>query len=197
VKSGASPDVAASAISKAADQALRAGDIIRGLRDFVGQGESERRQEDIQALILEAAPLALVGAKERGVEVQFRLAPGLDPVLVDRVQVQQVLLNLIRNALEAMADSDTRSLVIATEREGPAYVRVSVLDTGSGLSPKVLERLFQPFVTTKPGAGMGVGLSICKTIVEAQGGRIWADADRPKGAAFHFTLPCSPIEELG
>ena len=184
------------AMDKAADQAMRAGDIIRRLRDFVARGESERRVEDLKKLIEEASALALVGAKDKGVRVRFAFAPGLDYVLADKVQVQQVLLNLIRNAVDAMESADRRELIVTTSPTPDNMVEISVADTGSGISPEVASQLFQPFVTTK-SQGMGVGLSISRTIIESHGGSI---AQRPNpggGTVFFFTLPTMTKGEKG
>ena len=175
------------AVDQAADQALRAGQIIRHLRDFVARGESEHRVERLSKLVEEAAALALVGAKERGIRVSFHFSPRVERVLADRIQVQQVLLNLIRNAMEAMPDTPRKELGIATLPVEEGLVEVRVSDTGTGIDPRVAEKLFQPFVTTKP-QGMGVGLSICRTIVEAHGGRLWAEPNPAGGTLFRFTL---------
>jgi two-component system sensor kinase FixL len=175
------------ALAKASDQAMRAGHIIRRLRDFVSRGESERRVENITKLVEEASALALVGVKDRGIRVQFQFDPAVDLVLADRVQIQQVLLNLIRNAMESMEKAPARELVIAVVPDDGHHVRVSVSDSGSGIAPEVAEQLFQPFVTTKRH-GMGVGLSISRTIIEAHGGRIWVEANAKSGTTFHFTL---------
>ncbi|MBL8551589.1 MAG: PAS domain S-box protein [Hyphomonadaceae bacterium] len=176
------------AIGKAAEQAIRAGDIIRRLRDFIARGESERSVESLTRLVQEACTLALVGAKEYGVRVQYRLDPRVERVIVDRVQIQQVLLNLVRNALDAMrGQPGRRELVVSTEQAADSMARVSVADTGPGLDPDAAARLFQPFVTTK-AQGMGVGLSISKTIVEAHGGQIWHERNPEGGAIFRFTM---------
>jgi two-component system sensor kinase FixL len=183
------------ALDKAGDQALRAGQIIRRLRDFVARGEAERRVENLPKLIEEASALALVGAKDMGARVRFDVDQELSLVLADKVQVQQVLLNLIRNAIDAMEGSERRDLVISTEATGDDLVLISVADSGPGISDGVAAQLFQPFVTTKR-QGMGVGLSISRTIIEAHGGRIWVEPNPGGGAVFKFTLPVVREEEV-
>jgi len=186
-ESGERPEMMRDALEKAADQAMRAGQIIRRLRDFVSRGESERRVENISKLVEEASALALVGVKDRGIRVTFQFDPTVELVLADRVQIQQVLLNLIRNAMDAMEATQARDLAISVVPVDTNLVRVSVADSGSGIEPEVAEQLFQPFVTTKRH-GMGVGLSISRTIVEAHGGRIWVEPNPGGGTIFHFTL---------
>ncbi|MDO1558594.1 PAS domain S-box protein [Brevundimonas sp. 2R-24] len=185
---------AAPILLKAADQAQRAGEIIRRLRNFVAKGEADKRLESLSKLVEEAVALAFVGGKELGVRLQVRLDPRRDRVLVDKVQIQQVLLNLIRNAMEAMAESDRRELQIYSQAAGRGWVRLVVADTGPGLAPDVLEQLFQPFLTTK-AHGLGVGLSICRTIIEAHGGRIEARNAAGGGARFELTLPLLEKDE--
>jgi two-component system, LuxR family, sensor kinase FixL len=183
------------AVNEAGEQALRAGQVIRHLREFVARGESEKHLENLPKLIEEASALSLVGAKEQGVRVTFQFDPEAPYVLVDRIQIQQVLLNLIRNAIEAMQDSQRRELKIGTALVEDGHVELIVEDTGPGLSPEVAAQLFQPFVTTKKH-GMGVGLSICRTIVESHGGKIWADSKQGEGTTFHFTLRTIKREEM-
>ncbi len=182
------------ALDKAGEQALRAGDIIRRLRDFVSRGETERRVENIGKLVEEASALALVGAKELGVRVVFQFDPEVELVMADRVQIQQVLLNLMRNAVEAMEASKRRELLLATRAGEDAMAEVSVTDTGPGISQEIAGQLFQPFVTTKRH-GMGVGLSISRTIIDAHGGRIWVEPNPGGGTAFRFTLRQVDSEE--
>jgi two-component system sensor kinase FixL len=183
------------AMDKAAEQSLRAGQIIRRLRDFVARGESERRVESIKKLVEEASALALVGAKDQGVRVLFRLDPAVDLVLADKVQIQQVILNLMRNAIEAMEQSDRRELVLSISPTSSGMVDISVADTGSGIADDIMPHLFQPFITSKRH-GMGVGLSISRTIIEGHGGRIWAESNPGGGTVFHFTLRAVSEEDM-
>jgi len=179
-----------SALDRAAEQALRAGQIIRRLRDFVSRGESEKRVESLSKLIEEAGALGLAGAREQNVQLRFSLDPDADLVLADRVQIQQVLVNLFRNALEAMAQSQRRELVVANTRVADGMIEVEVSDTGIGFREDVIPNLFQTFFTTKD-TGMGVGLSISRSIIEAHGGRMWAESNATGGATFRFTLPAT------
>ena len=183
------------AMDRAAEQAIRAGQIIRRLRDFVARGESEKRVESLSKMIEEAGALGLAGAREQGVRIKFNLDPGYDLVLVDRVQVQQVLVNLFRNALEAMAQSKERQLIASNRPVDFDLIEVCVSDTGHGFTDDVEKNLFQTFFTTKE-AGMGVGLSISRSIIEAHGGKMWAQSNQTGGATFRFTLPAVSNESL-
>jgi two-component system, LuxR family, sensor kinase FixL len=174
-------------------QAMRAGGIVRRLREFIARGDIEKRVESLPELVEEAAALALIGARERGITAQIDLDPAATPVLVDRVQIQQVLINLIRNAVEAMEESEVRQLRIVSAVAEGEMIRVSVCDTGPGIAGNIAGQLFQAFVSTK-SSGMGLGLSICRTIVEAHGGRIRAGSSEEGGAEFHFTLPMAKQE---
>ncbi|WP_395456644.1 PAS domain S-box protein [Azospirillum melinis] len=192
-------------VDKASAQATRAGQIIRHLRSFIEKGKTHRSVESLNKVVEEASALALVGAKERGLHVRFDFEPADPQVLIDKVQVQQVILNLVRNAIEAMGGAPGGQRVL-TVRTGPepadeAFRRVSVTDSGPGVPETVRAQLFQPFVTTK-SSGMGLGLSICRSIIEAHGGRLWLEpaaeslpeppAEPPStGATFAFTVPLS------
>jgi len=178
------------ALAETTKQTLRAGQIIHQLREFVMRGESEKLPEDINKLVEEASALALVGAKDEGIKPIFRFDTRLATVLVEKVQIQQVVVNLIRNAIEAMHGMARKELTVKTMSAADGMVEVSVADTGSGLSDEVLARLFQPFVTTKAN-GMGVGLSISRRIIEAHGGKLWAERVPGGGALFRFTLVTS------
>lgn len=181
-------ELARETLNEVASEAVRAGEIVRRMRDFMSHGETEHRPENLPQLVTEANALALVGSREHAIDVQVSLDPEASEVFVDRVQVQQVLLNLIRNAIEAMIDSPARSLTISSSAGPAGFVTVGVEDTGAGMSEAIAPQLFQPFVTSKQ-TGMGIGLSICRTIVEAHGGRIWCEAARDRGTIFRFTLP--------
>ncbi|HLN08508.1 MAG TPA: ATP-binding protein, partial [Xanthobacteraceae bacterium] len=183
------------AMDKASEQALRAGQIIQRLRNFVARGETERRVESITKLVEEASALALVGAKEHALRVKLQFDPRVDLVLADKVQIQQVLLNLVRNAIDAMIECDRRELMIYTTVSDADMVTINVADTGSGIAPDIAAQLFQPFVTSKRH-GMGVGLSISRTIVEGHGGKIWAEPNPGGGTIFRFTLRAMTREEI-
>lgn len=182
------------AMQGAAGQAMRAGEIIRSLRTFVSRTEGRKQEESLGKLVEEACALALIGSREAGVTLKVSVDPAAR-VFVDRIQIQQVILNLVRNAVEAMRGCPVRELSITAERSpGGQFVDVAVEDTGPGLAAKIEANLFQPFMTTKPN-GMGVGLSICRTIVEVHGGRIAADRNRAGGTSFRFTLPGPYFQE--
>jgi two-component system sensor kinase FixL len=184
------------ALDRAAEQAIRAGQIIRRLRNFVSRDESEKRVESVSKLIEEAGALGLTGAREQGVILRFNLDPACDLVLADRVQIQQVLVNLLRNALEAMSSSTRRELIASNTRAADDMIEIAISDTGHGFGGDVQPNLFQPFFTTKEH-GMGVGLSISRTIIETHGGRMWAETNSSGGATFRFTLPAASAKDIG
>jgi len=167
----------------------RAGDIVERIREHIKKTPPRKERFDLNAAIDEVIVLARTVIIRNGVSVQARLADGLLPVQGDRVQVQQVILNLILNAVEAMGsvEAGARELSIGTEHDHTG-VLVAVRDSGPGIDPAHLERVFAAFYTTKP-SGMGMGLSVCRSIIDAHGGRLWAEANEPRGAVFQFTLP--------
>ncbi|HYZ42625.1 MAG TPA: ATP-binding protein [Stellaceae bacterium] len=169
----------------------RAGDVIGGIRKLIQKAPAPWDNcFDINEAIREVIVLTRGEALTNGVSVEMQLAEGLPLIQGDRVQLQQVVLNLILNAVEAMnsVEAARRELSISTGRRGADEILVAVRDSGPGIDPEHLERVFDSFYTTKP-SGMGLGLSICRSIVDAHGGRLWADANEPRGAAFQFTLP--------
>jgi PAS domain S-box-containing protein len=170
----------------------RAGGIIDRMRDHIKKAPPRKHRFDLNEAINEVIVLARSAIVENGASVQTRLTEGLVPVEGDRVQLQQVILNLVLNAAEAMSvlDKGGRDLLITTEQSRTNGVLVTVRDSGPGIGPELIERVFDAFYTTKSG-GVGMGLSICRSIIEAHSGRLWADANEPRGAAFRFTLPSS------
>ncbi|MEA1013531.1 ATP-binding protein [Sphingosinicella sp. LY1275] len=170
--------------------AMRAGEIIRRLRTMTVRGETQRTIVDAAEVIDEAAALALVGAADRDVEAVIHHAPRLC-VSADRIQLEQVILNLVRNGIEAMEGESCKTLRISGSRHG-SHIRIIVSDTGPGLSEAARDALFEPFRSTKD-SGMGVGLSICRTIVESHGGRIWAEDNADGGTCFVVELPAVPL----
>jgi C4-dicarboxylate-specific signal transduction histidine kinase len=173
----------------------RAGDVVERIRDLIKKAPPRSDRLDINRLIPAIIDFARGETSRGGVQVKTALADHMPHIRGDRVQLQQVMLNLIVNAVEAMAGvaQESRSLLITTEKAESGGVLISVRDTGPGLPPAAVEHLFEPFHTTKAN-GMGIGLSICRSIVEAHGGRLWASANIPRGAVFEFALPadCSP-----
>jgi two-component system sensor kinase FixL len=178
-------------MNKAVDQAHRAGDIISHLRGFVTRGDSERVHGDINAVVREACELALVGAHAGGIAVSMELDDSLPGVFMDSVQIQQVVVNLVRNSVDALQncrDCTERRIEIRTARNEDGWVTVSVSDNGPGLAPEIAGRLFESFNSSKKG-GMGIGLSVSRSIVEEHGGTIEATANADRGVTFQFMLP--------
>lgn len=179
-------DMLLGALDDADRSIVRAGDIVRRVRDFVSRGAVERRVEALGELVEEACRFTLLDAADR--QVSYSLGLAIDcPVLVDRVQVQQVLVNLIRNAVQAMQDQPRRELTISTRRR-ETDCEVAISDTGVGVTPEAAARLFDPFYTTRSD-GMGIGLSISRTLIESHGGALWLDETMSAGTTFRFTLP--------
>jgi two-component system sensor kinase FixL len=181
---------AASLLDKALAEINLAGGIIRSLRAFIEKRETPRAPEKLNQVLQDGLALSLTVATDTKTRIVKNLAPRLPPIVMDKVQIQQVLLNLVRNAAEAMRDQPDGRIVLETRLDEPGFVMVSVSDNGPGLSSEALKQPFQAFVTTKK-QGMGVGLSICRTIIEAHGGRIWAEQNQPRGVTFRFRLPIS------
>jgi C4-dicarboxylate-specific signal transduction histidine kinase len=175
------------ALGVAEDEVLRAGQIVRRLREFVARGNSGKSIEPLSELITESCTLSLAGASSQGIASRVELAADRGSVFVDRIQIQQVLINLISNAVEAMTPHGNGEVVI-TSRTNGQFVCIGVTDTGPGLPEEISGRLFQAFLSTK-SHGVGLGLSICRTIVEAHGGKIWYETAAGGGAAFQFTVP--------
>ncbi|HEY0106114.1 MAG TPA: ATP-binding protein [Rhizomicrobium sp.] len=179
-------------VEKALGQIGRAREILDRIRDFARKGDSQTNPEDIGALISEASELAKLDPRHREVDIEVDAADSLPKVLVEKVPTQQVLLNLLRNAFEATETSHVRRVRVRADRSHtPDEIEITVADTGPGIAPEVMAKLFQPFVTTKSD-GMGIGLSICHSIVEAQGGKMWAKSEPGRGAQFFLTLPVVP-----
>jgi two-component system sensor kinase FixL len=176
------------AADQAESQAVRAGEIVRRLRDFISRGEADARMEYIGPLIEDAVALAAPNAKSDQIEIRLELSPRASRILADRIQIQQVLVNLIRNAAEAMQEVSTPRILTIRTTARHGMVEVSVRDTGPGIAPKFSQQLFSPFQSTKT-TGMGVGLSICRRIVEAHGGTMWLEDTPDAGADFRFTVP--------
>jgi len=175
-------------LDRAVGETKLAGGIIRSLRDFIDKRETARTTENLNMVVEEAISLCGLVASDSTAALEIKLDPALPFVVMDKIQIEQVLLNLIRNALDAVCHQAVRKLTIETTMGEPGFVLVSVTDNGPGIDPKIAGQLFQPFVTTKE-RGMGVGLTICQSIVESHGGRIWAEENRPAGTVLCFQLP--------
>ena len=191
----ADPETIRESLQQIARQGERAGEVIRRLRKYVQKGELERSPADLNTSVVEVLELLQHEMQVHNVRSFVNTASLLPRTMVDRVQIEQVLLNLIRNAIEAMANAGSRpaELFVDTremEMDGNTGIRVSVRDTGPGIPKDMAERFFEPFYTTKDD-GLGQGLSICRRIIEAHGGRIWAEPAEPSGANFQFWLPCA------
>lgn len=169
---------------------MRAGEIIRGLRRLVRKAESQRAEIDLGDLLREVLDLARADSRNRDVPVEMHLAEGLPRILADRIQIQQVVLNLLSNAFESLAETPAaqRRVEMQCALREPGFVEISVADQGRGFDHHDAERLFDAFYTTKPH-GMGLGLSTSRAIIDAHGGRLWAESNAPRGATFRLRLP--------
>ncbi|WP_066779997.1 PAS domain-containing sensor histidine kinase [Sphingomonas sp. CCH5-D11] len=198
LKEGAEPQSVEEMLELARSQALRAGEIIRRLRDFVARHDAEVRAEPVEETLQDAMALVLVGQKQLDVNVRYDLDPAAALMFADRVQVQQVLVNLLRNALEAMRSANTENMTILVQSRvvDPETLEIAVCDNGPGLSPAFLDQMYTPFSSTKGEAGMGIGLSICRRIVESHGGELVGENLPQGGARFRFTLPMIDEREL-
>jgi C4-dicarboxylate-specific signal transduction histidine kinase len=190
--SAQSPDLneVAQAFGRIVENVDRAGEVVARIRELIKKAPPRKDGVAVNDVIREVIALTRGEVTKVGVEVRTQLQDGLPLIQGDRVQLQQVILNLIINAVEAMggAGEGPRQLLISTETAELGEVRVALRDSGPGLDPGKLERLFEPFYTTKP-SGLGMGLAICRSIIEAHGGRLWAEANDPRGAIFQFTVP--------
>ncbi len=175
------------AMDEASSESIRAGDIVRRLREFISKGEVNKQIHSLDKLIQDAAAIGLVGAREKGVDWTINIAPGSGTVLADNIQIQQVLVNLMRNAIEAMENQPVRHLTISAKSASEDFVEISIEDTGSGISEQIKDHLFTAFSSTKSD-GMGLGLSICRTIIEDHNGKITAESGVNGGTIFRFTL---------
>lgn len=175
------------AVEQCAREALRAGEIVQRLRTFITRGDSVRLNYSLQRAVKEATALALISGDSRDVDFATDLDFDHDRALIEPVQIQQVLINLICNALEAMEDSPVKKLIIRSRVAEGQMIRMTVSDSGPGLEPHIAEKLFHPFMSTKP-SGIGLGLSICQTIINSHGGSIWVEPSELGGASFNFTL---------
>jgi two-component system sensor kinase FixL len=179
--------------AKVAEQTSRAGAIIKRLRSFIEKREPHRVPEDLGRVIEDAIRLGMTDATERGVELKLDIAPALPEAMIDRIQIQQVLVNLMKNAAEAMENSLRQTITVSATEISEDFLQVSVADTGPGIDREIADKLFQAFVTSKK-SGMGMGLNICRSIVESHGGRLWAEANPTGGTVFRFNLPVARDE---
>jgi signal transduction histidine kinase len=177
-------------MQKASTQAERAGTIIRRIREFVKKSEPDRTTCPVSDIIDATIGFADIDARKNGVQLELRVQPNLPPVVADRIMIEQVLLNLLRNAIEAMHDTPMaqRRLILDVSANDKGQLNISVTDRGHGITPQAQQKLFAPFFTTKPH-GMGMGLNICRSIVEFHHGQLWVEPNPEGGSIFRFTLP--------
>jgi signal transduction histidine kinase len=186
-------DEAREAFERMVSDGKRAGDVIRGLRGLAKKSGPQLTTLDINDVIREVLALTHSELQRHGVVLRTDLAAGDRPVVGDRVQLQQVLLNLMLNGIDAMkAVTDTKELTVSSALTEPGSILVAVEDSGPGLDPAIAHQIFEPFFTTKPD-GLGMGLSICRSIIDAHGGRLWASSCVPHGTVFRFTVPIGVV----
>jgi two-component system, LuxR family, sensor kinase FixL len=176
------------AIDQANAQIKRVGDTVRRIREFARKKTPELALEDINRIIEEANAIAAVGSKARSIRTTFNLSSARPQAMIDRIQIQQVVMNLVRNAIDAMTGHNRREMILQSQITDDNEVEINVIDSGPGVSEVAAKKLFTPFVTTKKD-GTGLGLAICRTIVEAHGGKLWHEKNDVGGATFKFTLP--------
>jgi two-component system sensor kinase FixL len=174
-------------MNEALEQSLRAGQVVSRIRNFLTRGDMEVRVENVAALIEEASALALIGSNAAGVQLRVLLDPAAPLILANRTEIQQVLINLMLNALHAMKGMVRRPLSLITTLKRPDVVEFAVVDSGAGIDPEIRDRIFEPFVTTKRN-GMGIGLAVSRSIIEQHGGRLRFDPNPDGGTIFSFTL---------
>lgn len=182
------------AVSRAGDQAVRAGEIIRTMRDLATRGGVEQKPESLSAILSKIDFIIGLMVRDADARVFYDLYQGPDIVLADRIQIQQLVVNLVRNEIEAVSKFPDREIKISTRLDADGKLLTSVEDSGPGVDSAVLARVFQPLASTKP-AGMGLGLSICRAIVENHGGRIWVEPSSLGGAAFCFVLARTGVSD--
>jgi two-component system sensor kinase FixL len=178
-------------LSRLAAQIDRASDIVKNLRRFIAAGNTAHRAEDVAGVVAESAKLAESVVRAAGASLTVSIAPGLPAVMMDRVQIQQVLLNLLTNAADALAGLPVRDIALSATRDA-GTVRIAVADSGTGLPDEIAERLFEPFSTTRQ-MGLGLGLPICRQIVKRHNGDLLAEPNRPNGTVFSVVLPADQI----
>jgi two-component system sensor histidine kinase/response regulator len=189
---GTAPERLKPVLQQLNEQVIRAGEIVRDFRDFIAQHGSEKHIENVPEILQGAVRLALAGAGESAPTIVMRLSPAASSAFIDRVPIEQVVFNLVRNAIEAMANGPRQVLTLVTNLTSHRMIEVSVADTGPGLSSEIRAKLFEPFVTTK-ASGLGIGLSISRLIIEAHGGKLEGENNPEGGAIFRFTIPRSPM----
>lgn len=188
-----SPEQINETLVKIARQAQRAASVIQRVREFVRRSTPEQREVTVNAILTEALGLAEIAAKRHGVNISIQVQPTMPTIFADSILIEQVLLNLLKNAIDAMREMSRPALTLSVASRDN-FVEFAVADQGPGLPQDMRERVFEPFFTTKP-EGMGMGLNICRSVIESHGGRLWVEANEPRGCVFRFTLPAMQREQ--